>query len=46
MKQPIDPTAVPGTKPPKTGPALRGKVRTNPPAPEGKRLVKGRGWVA
>jgi hypothetical protein len=46
MSRIIDPTAVPGTKPPKTGPSLKGKVRANPPAPEGTRLVKGRGWVA
>lgn len=45
MKAPIDPTAVPGTKPMKTGPRTSGKVRSNPPVPE-KRLVKGRGWVA
>lgn len=46
MKKPVDPTAVPGTKPLKTGPALRGKVRSNPPEPEPKRLTKYRGWVA
>ena len=44
MKKTIDPTAVPGTKPAKTGPKL-GKTRSNPPV-EPTRLVKGRGWVA